>query len=114
MALIQSHTAWFHDATLEGIQTGTGQITLDVADARTQSDLPCSVRVALEHVTSIKADGEVADTFFMEAEDGEILSLDLRDDGIVMTLVWHDWKPRRQFTRQYEIKARNVRVVVAV
>jgi len=110
--LVLPDKIWFHDATLEDVQTTGSSITLNVVDARTQDDLPCSVRITLEEVALLKADGEVADTFVVEAKDAEILSLELRDDGIVMLLEWNDWEPRRQFVRSYEIKAHDVRVVV--
>lgn len=112
MAFVQPDKVSFHDATLENIQVTGNRITFNVVDARTQDNLPCSVEVTLEQVTLIKADGEVAGTFAMEAQDAEILSFDLHGDGITATLEWNDWEPRRQFVRSYEIAAHDVRVVV--
>jgi len=113
MALVQTVNAWFHDSTLDSVHIAGGEITLNVVDARTQNDLPCSVYITLKQVALIKADGEVADTFVMEAEDAEILSLDIDGDGIAMILEWNNWEPRRQFVRSYVIKAHDVRVVAA-
>lgn len=90
-----------------------GNIELDIADARTDTDETCSALITLETVSQIKTDGEIADVLSMEAASADVWTLDISEDGMKLIVEWNDWEPRRQFVRCYEIAAKKVRVSIA-
>jgi hypothetical protein len=41
----------------------------------------------------------------MEAEDGEVLTLDIHEDRLTLVVEWNEFQARSSFVRGYELQA---------
>jgi hypothetical protein len=73
---------------------------------------PRSATLTLKNVTRCEIDESVVAAIHMEAADGEVLDLHVRDDGIDMIVEWNDWATGNHFNKRYDLRAESVLVTV--
>jgi hypothetical protein len=102
----------FHEATVIGLALEAASGELQLQGVYSESGLRL-VTVYLENITLCEVDGEAVENLAMEASDGEVFTLDIREDGIELIVEWNEWSPaRRQFVRAYNVHASSVRVEI--
>jgi hypothetical protein len=112
-ALSELRALSFHEATIIGLALEAASGELRLQGVYSESGLRC-VTVYLENITLCEVDGEAVENLAMEASDGEVLSLDIRQDGIELIVEWNEWSPARsQFVRSYNVHAGSVRAEIA-
>ncbi len=102
----------FDEATVTGFYKYDALLKLELEDVLV-GERKSDVVVTVSAVTNVFVDGELSDESLMAAEDGEVLSLELSDDGFLLIIEWNIFTPRRMFTKSYKIVGGNVSVSVA-
>ena len=105
------HSVSFHEATVVNFCRKGLSIELQL-DGVTSGRGKHGATVVLETVTGLVVDGRSQSALTMEAEDAEVLTLELNESGMLLILEWNDWGPRRQFVRTYVVQANAVRVAI--
>jgi hypothetical protein len=102
----------FHEASVAAFQQNGADIELRLEGVWSKQG-PRSATLILKNVARCEIDESVVAAIQMEAADGEVLSLHVRDDGIDMIVEWNDWATRSHSTRSYDLRANSVLVTVA-
>lgn len=98
---------FFHEATVVGWVCDATSGELRLQGVLSDTGLH-SATVRLEDVSSCEVDGQAVERLAMEAADGEVLTLHVRDDGIELIVEWNEWSPARQLVRTYDVHAGSV------
>jgi hypothetical protein len=102
----------FHEASVVAFRQNGAEIELRLEGVWSKQG-PRSATLILKDVARCEIDESVVAAIHMEAADGEVLSLHVRDDGIDMLVEWNDWATRSHSTRSYDLRAESVLVTVA-
>ena len=119
---IAKYTGFFHDGSLIGIENIGNDIVLspesseinpiEIEDMKLLSKSNTLFgKLRLKNVTSIKLDHKLSTkTLRKTADDGEILSLEISQNKIVILIEWVDFppKPRSSTTNTIELEAEHV------
>lgn len=101
----------FHECTVVQFRIDNNTLKLILDGARINEN---DVRVVLNmsEVTSASADGTILDIAstisMMEAEDGEVLTLNISDGALSLVVEWHDFLNKKFFTKSYRILGKDV------
>jgi hypothetical protein len=98
-----------HEATILALRQKVGAVEVELEGA-TYDGEPRSIILTFEGAADYTADDERVGGLFMEAEDGEVLTLDASDDGVRLLVEWNDFEAHKQFTRCYQFRANSVLV----
>jgi hypothetical protein len=101
------HGLSFHEATILSLRHDGEAIELKLEGARYAGN-PYSVRLNFADAVNCKADGELVAKLWMEAKDGEILTLEVNGHAVRLLVEWNEWQPRGQFVRCYDFEASSV------
>lgn len=101
----------FHEATVISFCKYDADLKLELEDVLIDKD-KSHVVLAVSPVTDVFVDGELSDGSLMETSDGEVLSLDLSNDGFSVIVEWHDFTQGEMFTKSYRILGGNVSLSV--
>ncbi len=102
----------FDEATVTGFCKYDAVLKLELEDVLV-GEGRSDVVLTVEPVTNVFVEGELSNEPLMAAEDGEVISLELSDDGFVLVVEWNNFTPRRMFTKSYKIIGGNVSFSVA-
>lgn len=92
----------FHEATITKFCRHDATVEIRLEDVLVDG-LKSQVILKISPVASVMIDSELSDSYLMEAGDGEILSLEISDDGISMIIEWNDFSQGKSFTKVYKI-----------
>jgi len=102
----------FHEATIVALQRNGSNIELRL-EGVSSADGSRAATLVLENIVHCEIDGVVGASPIMEAGDGEVLKLTVRDDGIAMLIEWNEWETKSHFVRSYDLQADAVHVTLA-
>lgn len=102
----------FHEAGLTGVHSSAdGTICLLLEGVNVNGQMR-NASVCLKGVRQIVRDGLLVESFVMEYEDGEVLTLEKQPDSLRLIIEWNDFEHHRQATRSYHILCESADVEV--
>jgi len=101
----------FHEASVVDFSQHGAGVRLKLEDALVDK-AKRGIILDISPVANITIDGQAVDKVSMEAEDGEVLSLEYGDGKLSVIIEWHDFNSGSAFARSYEIKGGNVSIFV--
>ena len=111
MKMEPSKKVGFHEASVIGIQSASGIISLTLEGVRTEGGIK-NVAVYLKGVEQITCDGSPIDELQMEYPDGEVLTLDSDPEAAHLIVQWNDFENHLEKTRSYDIKCQSFEVEI--
>ncbi|MDN3608847.1 hypothetical protein ACFFUP_18640 [Vibrio ostreicida] len=102
----------FHESTVVQfyVERNTALLLLEGVTTDSLSD---KVQIVIDNFSTFLVDGVVhEDLFFMPFSDGEVLVLELNDDGYYMLIEWHDFSPHTSFIQEYEFKTGKINTLI--
>ena len=99
----------FHEATVVGFARVDARIDL-VLDDVLLGGFAHRVAVSVFDVASVAVDGRACDDHLMAAPDGEVLTLNVLDDGFDLIVEWNVFPTRQSFVRSYRLRGGRVSI----
>ncbi|WP_347257919.1 hypothetical protein [Methylocaldum sp.] len=101
----------FHEATVTHFCSycDTVELNLDGVDVGGEKR---SVAIRISEVFRLEIDGKALESAFMPAEDGEILILEILENGIFVIIEWNDFSNKKSFTNAYRISGEGISVSI--
>lgn len=90
----------FHESSIIGFRSTTDALTLDLEGVLLEGQKQ-TVSIKLEGLRDLTRDGQRIAAVQMEAEDGEVLTLELSPNRLYMVCEWNDFRNRKRHTRSY-------------
>lgn len=99
----------FHESSVVKFTVLNNDFIFELEDVKKDDD---EVRISLivEDVSLLEVDDEKSSIDGMPAEDGEILELDIFEEGIFVLVEWHNFTVREDFIRAYKICGNRVNI----
>jgi hypothetical protein len=92
----------FHEATVVGFCRHDAVFELELEDVLVEQK-KSRVLLMVQPVLGVTIDGEPSNDLLMEADDGEILTLELSDDFLSMVIEWNDFSHKKSVTKSYHV-----------
>ena len=90
----------FHESSLVGFESTTDALTLDLEGVLLEGQKQ-AVSIKLEGLRELTRDGQRIAAVQMEAEDGEVLTLELSPNQLHLICEWNNFRNRERQTRSY-------------
>lgn len=102
----------FHEASIEDIRQDGDSICLLLDNVTVGEDIRTAT-VSLRGIHKIVCDGSLGNTILKETDDGEVVSLDRDNSGLICLVVnWTEYQPHRSWIKAYEVESRDVEVEI--
>jgi hypothetical protein len=93
----------FHEAGITGVRSfPDGTLCVSLEGVYVDGEMR-NASIRLKGVRQIVRDGSPAESFTMEYEDGEVLTLEKNSDSLRLIIEWNDFEHHRHTTRSYQI-----------
>lgn len=109
--MISSQYMSFHEATVTKFCRYDATLELELEDVLVDGK-KLRVVLKLAPVISMTIDGELSDQPLMVMGDGEVLSLDVSEEGISAVIEWNDFSQGKSLTKAYQVSGGSVSVSV--
>lgn len=109
--MITSERMSFHEATVTRFCRYDVTLELELDDVLVDG-VKSRVLLKLSPVVCMTIDGQLSDQHLMEQDDGEVLSLDMSEDGVSAVIEWNDFSQGKSVTKVYQISGGSVSVSV--
>ncbi|MQX42960.1 hypothetical protein GHK58_22745 [Sinorhizobium meliloti] len=109
--MIELQQVSFHEATIRGLSKVAQDAELELDDVLVQGKR-ASANVKVFSVSSISVDGIPSSVLAMEADDGEVLTLDTSGEGFFLIAEWNDFAKGKSTTKSYHVVGRSMVLTV--
>lgn len=99
----------FHESTVRFFSANNAIVELGLEDVLLDGK-KVDIILKMSTVSWLSRDREPANSLGMEADDGEVLTLDINDEGFTLIIEWHDFKNKKSSTKYYEIYGNNISI----
>lgn len=101
----------FHEATVVRFFRSDSVLELELEDVLV-GGFKSRVILSVSPVFSVEIDGVSSDIHLMEADDGEVLTLELSANSLSLIVEWNDFSLGQSFTRSYQVVGGSIAVAV--
>lgn len=101
----------FHAATVVRFCRYDAVLALELEDVLVDGQ-KTRVALAVSQVSSVMIDGEIANAPLMAANDGEVLTLEISEDGLSLIVEWNNFRHGKSFIRSYRVAGGKVSISV--
>lgn len=109
--MIASQFLGFHESTIVQFETHGADLEL-ILDDVVVNGKKSTVSLKVTSIAYAAIDGVQSDLLAMEAEDGEVLTLDISDSCLWLMVEWNDFCSRKSITREYKVCGNSVSVSI--
>lgn len=99
----------FHEATVTRFCRYDAALDLELDDVLVDG-IASRVILKISPVFYVKIDGEFSNNPLMKLNDGEVLSLDITEDGVSAVIEWNDFSEGVSVIREYRVSGGGVSV----
>ena len=90
----------FHEASITGFRSSADALTLNLEGVLLEGEKH-TVSIKLQGLRNLTRDGQQIAAVQMEAEDGEVFTLELSLNRLHLICEWNDFRNRERQTRSY-------------
>lgn len=101
----------FHEATVVRFCAHDAVLELILDDVLVGGE-KSQVAVIVSPVSSVTIDGEQSNAPLMEADDGEVLTLEISESVLSLIIEWNDFSCKKSFTKSYRVVGGEVSITV--
>lgn len=101
----------FHEATVVRFLRRDSVLELELEDVLV-GDLKLRVILSVSPVFSVETDSVSSNIQLMEADDGEVLTLEFSNHNMLLIVEWNDFSLKKSFTRSYQVVGGGISVSV--
>lgn len=102
----------FHEATVVAFRRSDSAVMLELEDVLV-GGAKSNVALRISPVYSLSIDDEPHDgEELLEYDDGEVLSLEMSDECVVLNVEWNDFSSGASCTKSYKILAGGISVLI--
>lgn len=109
--MINSRSISFHEATVVRFCRCGDALELELEDVLVAGVKSRAV-LKISPVVCVRVDGMLPTQQLMELDDGEVLSLETSEDGVLVIIEWNDFSQKKSVTRSYQISGSNISISV--
>lgn len=99
----------FHEATVVRFCRYDAVVELELEDVLVDGQ-KSQVTLMVSQVSSVMIDGDLSNAPLMDADDGEILTLEMSGNTLSLIIEWRDFSRRKSFTKSYRVLGDKVSV----
>jgi hypothetical protein len=97
----------FHDSTVRSINQSGSKVVINLddvsLDGKRSEESSVSAQVVICDIKGIIRNSAQTDSIDLEEDDGEMLSIHQSDVGVIMTIQWTNYNPRKIYTATYNL-----------
>ncbi len=104
-----AQTIGFHESTIVGFCRENKTLMVELQGVHLGDEI-CSAVISLKGIELLTCDGVEVENLVMEAEDGEVLTLQHTQTTLHLIVEWNDFKQHKSNTRSYRVNCGSVEI----
>src|SRR5438132_8843782 len=101
---------YFHESTITNFVQQNHIITIDLEDVNDSNCIKHNLSISCIGVRKVEIDDKISKSVCMEADDGEVLTLEINPGSLLLIIEWSNYTSKKPIVKSYEIICEHVQV----